>query len=284
MKSFTDPLFGAMNDCSHANDSKNMMNNNAIKTWPKFAKSVRSQQDKLLSRLEDFPDSILIAGCQRSGTTMLARILTESEGMVNYWFGPDDELDAALILSGNVEHEPRGRYCFQTTYLNECYPEYFEHNNFRMVWVLRNPHSVVYSMLHNWRRFALNELFDSCAAQLLDDRYKRRFEMFGHWGVPRLLRACYAYNAKTSQIGLLRAQLDESRLQVVDYDELVKNKARILPRIYEFLDLPYKNEYEQAIKVSSLTKSSKAGSREQDAVTRLCMPVYTKQLEFITLA
>lgn len=256
---------------------------NTIKTWPKFASSVRSKQDKLLSRLEEFPDSILIAGCQRSGTTMLARIITQSEGMVNYWFGPDDELDAALILSGNVEHEPRGRYCFQTTYLNEQYPEYFEHKNFRMIWVLRNPHSVVYSMLHNWRRFALNELFDSCATQSLDDRYKRRFEMFGSLGVPRLLRACHAYNAKTSQIRQLRAQLDESRLQVVDYDDLVKNKARILPRIYEFQNLPYKIEYEQAIRASSLRKSKQASSREQKAVENLCMPVYEQLREFITL-
>lgn len=260
------------------------MNDNIIKTWPRFARSVRSKQDKLLNRLEDFPDSILIAGCQRSGTTMLARIITQSEGMVNYWFGPDDELDAALILSGNVKHEPHGRYCFQTTYLNECYPEYFEHKTFRMIWVLRNPHSVVYSMLHNWRRFALNELFDSCAAQMLDDRYKRRYEMFGNFGVPRLLRACHAYNAKTSQIRQLRAQLDENRLQVVDYDQLVRNKASILPRIYEFLALPYKIEYERAIKSSSLTKSSRAGGREHNAVEQLCMPVYNGLLEFVTLA
>jgi len=261
-----------------------MLNSKAIKTWPRFAKSVRSKQDQLLSRLDDYPDSILIAGCQRSGTTMLARLITRSEGMVNYWFGPDDELDAALILSGQVEHEPRGRYCFQTTYLNERYPEYFGHKTFRLVWVLRNPHSVVYSMLHHWRRFALNELFSSCATPLLDARYQRRFEMFGHWGVPRLWRACYAYNAKTSQIRQLRAHLDESRLQVVDYDELVKNKARILPHIYEFLGLPYKNENEQAIKLSSLTKFRRAGGRERDAVEHLCMPVYRQLLEFITLA
>lgn len=260
-----------------------MLINNTIKTWPKFAKSVRSKQGALLSRLDDFPDSILIGGCQRSGTTMLARIITQSEGMVNYWFGPDDELDAALILSGNVDHESRGRYCFQTTYLNERYPEYFEHENFRMVWILRNPHSVVYSMLHNWRRFALNELFGSCATQLLDDRHRRRFEMFGQWSVPRLLRACLAYNAKTSQIRQLRVRLDESRLQVVDYDDLVKNKARILPRIYEFLGLPYKIEYEQAIKASSLTKSSTASQHEQDAVERLSMPIYNQLHEFITL-
>lgn len=257
--------------------------NSPIKTWPKFAKAIRNKQDKLLLRLDDFSDAILIAGCQRSGTTMLARIITESEGMVNYWFGPDDELDAALILSGHDAHQPRGRYCFQTTYLNECYPEYYEHENFRMVWVLRNPHSVVYSMVHNWKNFALNELFNSCATQLLEDRYKRRYAIFGHWGLPRLLRACYAYNAKTSQIKQLRAHLDESRLQVVDYDDLVKNKARILPRIYEFIGQPYKTEYEQAIKSSSLVKSKGASAREQEVVERLCMPVYKELLGFKTL-
>jgi Holliday junction resolvasome RuvABC ATP-dependent DNA helicase subunit len=40
--------------------------------------------------------------------------------MVDFSSGEDDELDAALILAGFVEHTPRGRYCFQTTYLNIC--------------------------------------------------------------------------------------------------------------------------------------------------------------------
>ncbi len=261
-----------------------MLNTDVIKTWPRFAKQVRNKQDKLLVRLDEFPDSVLIAGCQRSGTTMLARIVTKSDGMVNYWFGRDDELDAALILSGKVNHEPRGRYCFQTTYLNERYPEYFEHMGFRMVWVLRNPHSVVYSMLHNWRRFALNELFLSCATQLLDDRYRRRFERFGYWSVPRVIRACSAYNAKTSQVIEIRKHLTDEQLKVVDYDELVKNRSSILPKIYDFIGLPYKKDYEKFIKASSLNKSSKAGKREYEIVESMCMPVYLQLREIISLA
>ena len=62
------------------------------------------------------------------------------------------------------------------------------------------------------------------------------------------------------------------------------HKARILPQIYEFLDLPYKAEYEQAIRVSSLKKSSKANKREQDTVEQLCMPVYKQLREFVTLS
>ena len=77
-----------------------------IKTWRRFAREVRPKGCRLLSRLERFPKSVLVTGCQRSGTTMLSRIITQSEGMTNYWFGKDDELDAALILSGEVEYDP----------------------------------------------------------------------------------------------------------------------------------------------------------------------------------
>ena len=120
-----------------------------ICSWRQFDRHVRPGGCSLLRRLDDFPNAILVAGCQRSGTTILSRVLTQSEGMVEYSFGKDDELDAALILSGRVEHEPAGRYCFQTTYLNNCVQEYFAHSEYKLVWALRNPFSVVYSMLHN---------------------------------------------------------------------------------------------------------------------------------------
>ena len=91
-----------------------------------------------------FGGAILVTGCQRSGTTILSRIITRSDGMVDYWFGRDDELDAALILSGHVWHSPVGRYCFQTTYLNECYEEYFQCDlNQKIIWMIRSPYSVI---------------------------------------------------------------------------------------------------------------------------------------------
>jgi hypothetical protein len=59
-----------------------------ITTWHQFEQTVRARGCNLLRRLGNFPRSILVAGCQRSGTTMLSRIITQSEGMTNYWFGP----------------------------------------------------------------------------------------------------------------------------------------------------------------------------------------------------
>jgi hypothetical protein len=47
-----------------------------ITEWPQFAKQVRKKNVPLLKELDNFPASILIAGCQHSGTIMLARIIT----------------------------------------------------------------------------------------------------------------------------------------------------------------------------------------------------------------
>src|SRR5690606_4816997 len=68
--------------------------------WPRFHREVRGEGRRLLCRLDRFPDAVLISGCQRSGTTMLSRIIRESAGMANYRRRDDDELDAALILAG----------------------------------------------------------------------------------------------------------------------------------------------------------------------------------------
>jgi hypothetical protein len=245
---------------------------------------VRSRGCCLLARLDEFPNSILITGCQRSGTTMLSRIITGSEGMVNYWFGPDDELDAALILSGVVEHVPRGRYCFQTTYLNECLHEYFVHNNgHRLIWVLRHPFSVVHSMLHNWKDFALNELFVACAADLLDERERKLFNWLGVWGVSRLKRACLAYCGKVSQVFELHRRMAKDRLIVVEYDGLVSNKEEILPELYRFVELPYRPLYAEMIHSKSLGKYSALSGKERAMVEATCISVYEEARKLVSL-
>ena len=253
-----------------------------INTWQEFAKKVRSNGCHLLKELDKFPDSVLVAGCQRSGTTMLTRIITKSEGMVNYWFGHDDELDAAIILSGCIDHKPAGRYCFQTTYLNENFYEYFEHSGYKIIWILRNPYSVVYSMLNNWERFALNELFQGCGSDLLDSKEKCRYDLFGIWGISRLKRACLSYNAKTSQVIELKKLLGDTMVLVVDYDELVLNKEQLLPAIYRFINLPYKPKYGESIRSENTKKAEQFSVKKKSLVEKLCMPVYEESRELLS--
>ncbi len=209
---------------------------------------------------------------------MLASIITGSEGMVDFAWSRDDELDGALILSGEEDHIAKGRYCFQTTYLNECYSEYFLHcgNNFKLIWLLRNPRSVVYSLLHNWKRFALNELFQGCGISLLSNDLHRRYDRFGLLAVNRLTRACLSYNAKISQVNDIANTLGPDMVMVVDYDDLVINKQVMLPEIYNFINLPYKSEYADEIRESSLKKAEKLSSRERVMIDEVCMPVYEK--------
>ena len=145
---------------------RTLTNTGDTQSWKRFHNEVRTNGCNLLDNLIEYPDSVLVSGCQRSGTTILARVITQSEGMVNDWRRSDDELDAALILSGKEKRKNVGRYCFQTTYLNECYGEYFNKNyKFKLIWVLRNPLSVIYSMRYNWGSLSFNELYDACGSE-----------------------------------------------------------------------------------------------------------------------
>lgn len=245
-----------------------------VTTWRAFREQ-SANSTKLLERLNDFSESVLVAGCQRSGTTMLARIITRSMGMTNYWFGLDDELDAAMILAGMVEHEPRGRYCFQTTYVDERYREYFEHQGrFKLVWMLRNPFSTVYSLLHNWPKPTFDRTFIRAAAPTLGGWDRHLFQLGRTRLLSRLRQACYIYNAKVTQVPVLMGELGEDHMMVVDYDDLVLNAAQVLPAIYRFIDLEYRSEYANGICVTSVGKQRHLDPRDRRAIKRLCEPVY----------
>ncbi len=255
-----------------------------ITDWGQFSSRVRSRGCQLLKRLDDFPNSILVAGCQRSGTTILSRILTQSDGMTNYWFGPDDELDAALILSGYVGHSPKGRYCFQTTYVNNCYREYFEHRgSYKLIWVLRNPYSVVYSLLHNWTPDALVRLFRECGAELLRGRDVILYEIFGVQGVSRIRQACYSYISKTAQVFELKRQLDPEQLMILDYDDLVTRKVTHLPAVYDFVEVEFRNDYLRKISSESVKKARQLPSKDTAIVREMCDAIYQQAASMKTI-
>jgi hypothetical protein len=45
--------------------------------------------------------------------------------------------------------------------------------------VVRNPFSVIYSLVNHWKRFAFNELFQAVGAQSLSAAERQRYERFG---------------------------------------------------------------------------------------------------------
>jgi len=231
----------------------------------------------LLKELDRFPRAILVAGCQRSGTTVLARTITQSEGIEKYWIGRDDELDAALILSGCREKEYKGkRFCFQTTYLNECYEEYYAHSDYQLLWMVRNPHSVVYSMIKNWKRFALNELYESCGKSSLVGCPPERNRGLGRWWIPSIVKACASYNAKVEQIVDITRKVGSDKVALIEYEELVTKPELLLPKIYEFIGVGYHKSYMAKLSRRSINKSRELGAKPSSQISKLSMPYYQK--------
>jgi len=257
-------------------------NNIAINTWQQFTAIVRSKGCNLLKCLGEFPEAVLVAGCQRSGTTMFARIITQSEGMTNYWFGPDDELDAALILSGYVTPPSSGRYCFQTTYVDECYCEYYEHTgSYKIIWLIRNPYSVVYSLLYNWAPASLDGTFEKCATQQLTDFDARLYRLIGLRSISRTRRACELYKAKTLQLFELYEAFGSEKIIIIDYDKIVLQKDSLLPKIYQYINLEYNTEYGQQIHSQSIDKKSKLSRKEKKIINNIAEPIYKKARSLI---
>lgn len=247
----------------------------SIQTWKIFAKKVRSKGCNLLSSLNQYSNPVFVAGCQRSGTTAVANIISASDGMIDYLTERDSELDAALLLSGNAAYSENGRFCFQTTYLNECVTEYFKYiGEYKIIWLVRNPHSVIYSMLNNWGSFAFKELFDKCGSSLLTSEEIRKYKKFGQFVIPKLKRGCLSYNVKTSQALMLKKKLPAKDLLVVDYDDLISNAETKLELIYNFIELPFNKRYLSGIKGASVNKFQKLSSKKIDYISDSCMSTY----------
>jgi hypothetical protein len=255
----------------------------SITSWQKFAKIVRKENSKLLKRLPEFDDPVLITGCQRSGTSIMSKLMLHSEGFADYRRDNkfDSELEGALILSDSIAHKicPK-RYCFQTTYLNESFTEFFEHKgSFKMICMIRNPLSVVYSMCYHWgrrrdfRSFALDELFLSCGLDGLTEKERKRFDFLGNFGISKFRKACLCYIGKSSQIFEYKQELG-SDILILDYDDVIQNKQSLLPEIYHFLGMPYDKKVEGLVHAMSLRRSSKLTDRQKERIKDTCWGVY----------
>lgn len=239
-------------------------------SWPRFHRGVRRPGLPLLKNISQYPHCVLVAGCQRSGTTMLTRLIANAPGFARLALTRDDELDAALALAGFIDLPQQRRYCFQTTYLNENFMEYrklAEHQ--RLIWVVRNPYSVVYSMVHNWRRFALNELYEGCGAQ--NAGRERPSWLFGP---SRLTKACLAYRGKVAQVLAIRRLLRPAQLLVVDYDRLVASPNDWLPGIFAFAGAPYEARIAGGVRAGSVGAADRLSGSARRLIEQLTWSTY----------
>jgi hypothetical protein len=253
------------------------------RTWQRFHRGVRRPGLPLLKDLLKYPQSVLVAGCQRSGTTMLTRLIAGSSYFSRLALTRDDELDAALALAGFIDLPKERRYCFQTTYLNEHYRDYQTLGpQQRLIWVLRNPYSVVHSMLHNWKRFGLNELYESCGIDSTSSNRLRRTALPWPFGPSRIEKACLAYRGKVSQTLPLKGLVKPDQLLVVEYDALVAAPAELLPRIFAFARTPYVASMADSIRRDSAKKADRLSSSSRKLIEALALPSYRQGITAIS--
>jgi hypothetical protein len=69
---------------------------------------------------------------------------------------------------------------------------------------------------------------------------------------------------------------------VIDYEELVKHKDRMLPQIYQYINLNYRPEYAEKIHSQSLAKASRLSHREHAMISELCAPVDASVRKLLT--
>lgn len=249
-----------------------------VATWAQFHRIVKRPERALLARLDDYEDAVLVAGCQRSGTTAVTRLLQSALDMAPLSFCRDDELAGALLLAGQAQDLRTGRQCFQTTYLNDRVDEYFEHADYRLVWIIREPVSVIHSMLFNWKRGALKRLYDALGRTEPDEAH-RNDGLLGHWlGPPALEMACAAYVAKTRQTFELHRRLGH-RMQIVDYRDLMLHKQRIVPRICEFAGIDPGRAPVGTLHSRSIGRDSAFPDRIAERIQRTCAPLYDRVRE-----
>ena len=240
-----------------------------ISSWSDFYAAMG--EHPFLTELDEYPEALLIAGCDWSATTAITRMFKRLPCFADSSWGHDDELDGALLLAGLSQRRMAGRPCFQTSYLRDRYREYFTHGDFKLVWIVREPRAAVRSLLASRERAlpARNALGLSGKSE-------------GGQGASRLEKACAAYVASIRQTTELKERLGD-RVAVVDYDELAANRNRLLPALCRFAEVGCDAHVLRHLHGKSVRKGS-LPSFEATIVDQLALPAYRRDRSAATLS
>ena len=217
----------------------------------------------VLARLDDYPDALLIAGCDSSAATAITRLFQRLPCFADSSWDHDDELDGALLLAGLQDGPTEGRHCFQTSFVRERYREYFAHDNYRLIWILREPRAAVRSLL-GLRQGTLPRRTALGLAP----------KSGGGPSASRLEKACATYLATIRQTAELRERLGE-RIAVIDYDDLARDRARALPALCRFASVGCDSRVLRHLHGKSVRKGALA-SWEGAIVDELALPAYRR--------
>ena len=254
---------------AHITELVNARGDHGITSWSDFYAAMADRP--LLAKLDDYPKALLIAGCDWYATTAITRLFKRLPCFADTSWGHDDELDGALLLGGQRELQTNGRYCFQTSYVRERYREYFTHDDFKLVWIIRQPRAAVCSLLANRERALPQRTVLGLTAKSPAGQ-----------AISRLEKACAAYLASIRQTSELKERLG-ARVAIVDYDELAADRNRLLPPLCRFASVGCDAHVLRHLHGKSVRKGSLA-SFEAAIVDELALPAYRRARSAATLS
>jgi len=254
---------------AHLTELVHRRGSQGITSWADFYAALAEQP--LLAELDSYPNALLIAGCDWSATTAVTRLFKRLSCFADSSWGHDDELDGALLLAGMRPPSAEGRHCFQTTYVRDRYREYFAHDDFKLVWVVREPRAAVRSLLTSRDRALPARTALGLAGKSAG----------GH-GTSRLEKACAAYVASIRQTLELKERLAE-RVAIVDYDELAADRNRLLPALCRFASVACDARVLRHLHGKSVRKEALA-SWEGAIVDQLALAAYRRARSAATLS
>jgi hypothetical protein len=98
----------------------------------------------------------------------------------------------------------------------------------------------------------------------------------------RLEKACYSYVGKSLQLGEISSRLPGNRLLAIDYDQMCNDPARILRKVFDFIDAPFESRLVDAIHSSSVDKRKKLSDREAATVEMICLDTYRQLASYVS--
>ncbi|HEX7236338.1 MAG TPA: hypothetical protein VF405_05210 [Gammaproteobacteria bacterium] len=254
---------------AHLTELVHRRGSHGINSWSSFYAALNDAP--FLAKLDDYSEALLIGGCDWAAATAITRLFKRLPCFADSSWGHDDELDGALLLAGRSERRTVGRPCFQTTYVRERYREYFAHDDFKLIWVVREPRAAVSSLLTSRERALPHRNALGLSGKSA-----------GGQGASRLEKACAAYVASIRQTLELKERLGE-RVAVVDYDELAADRNRLLPALCRFAAVPCDIHVLRHLHGKSVRKGALA-SFEGTIVDQLALPAYRRARSAATLS
>ena len=174
-------------------------------------------------------------------------------------------------MPANASRVRPGATVFKRRTCSERYREYFAHERFKLVWIVREPRAAVRSLLTSRERTLPARTVLGLAGKSA-----------GGQGTSRLEKACAAYVATIRQTLELKERLAD-RVAVVDYDELAADRNRLLPALCRFASVGCDAHVLRHLHGKSVRKGTLA-SWEATIVDELALPAYRRARSAATLS